>query len=56
MVGFKFENWVRLHGLSNAAYNGKLARIESVMADETTGRFLVEMLTRRLHLISAVRS
>jgi hypothetical protein len=39
MVGFKYHNFVRLQGLSNVAYNGKLARI----FDETTGRFRIEL-------------
>jgi hypothetical protein len=43
MVGFKFRSFVRLQGLSNIAYNGKLARIESLSADEDTGRYLVEL-------------
>jgi hypothetical protein len=43
MVGFKCGNFVRLQGLSNAAYNGKLARIKSLGADENTGRFRVEV-------------
>jgi hypothetical protein len=42
MVGFQYLNFVRLQGLKNAAYNGKLARIDS-FPDETTGRFLVEL-------------
>jgi hypothetical protein len=43
MVGFKFDNFVRLQELSNAAYNGKLARIESLCADESSGEFRVEL-------------
>ena len=43
MVGFKFNNFVRLHGLSSATYNGKLARITSVSPDEYAGRFRVEL-------------
>ena len=43
MVGFKFGNYVRLQGLSNAAYNGKLAIIRSLAVDESTGRFHVEL-------------
>ena len=43
MVGFKYENFVRLQGLGNAAYNGKLAIIKSFTADEKTGRFAVEL-------------
>ena len=42
MVGFKMGNFVRLQGLSNAAYNGKLAIIKSLCADENTGRFTVK--------------
>ena len=42
MVGFKYNNLVRLQGL-NKAYNGKLARIQSISADETTGRYRVEL-------------
>jgi hypothetical protein len=30
MVGFKFQNFVRLQGICDKAYNGKLARIETV--------------------------
>jgi hypothetical protein len=41
MVGFQFDNFVRLQGLGNAAYNGKLAVIKSTSADENAGRFLV---------------
>ncbi len=41
MVGFKYDNFVRLQGLSNAACNGKLARITCLLADETTGRYRV---------------
>jgi hypothetical protein len=43
MVGFKLGNFVRLQGLSTAAYNGKLACVESGRADESTGEFLVEL-------------
>jgi hypothetical protein len=43
MVGFKYKNFVRLQGLSNAAYNGKLAQIKSIKADENTGRYSVEL-------------
>jgi ankyrin repeat protein len=42
MVGFKYHNFVRLQGFSNAAYNGKLARIETI-ADPTTGRYRVAL-------------
>ncbi len=43
MVGFKFENFVRLQGLSNEAYNGKLARVISLSADKITGEFRVSL-------------
>ena len=43
MVGFKLDNYVRLQGLSNAVYNGKLAIILSLCADENTGRFRVTL-------------
>jgi hypothetical protein len=43
MVGFKCRNFVRLQGLSNAAYNGKLARVVSLVAHETTGKYRVEL-------------
>ena len=41
MVGFKLGNYVRLQGLPDAAYNGKLARIKSVGAHEITGVFII---------------
>jgi hypothetical protein len=41
MVGFKLGNFVRLQELSNPAYNGKLARIESLSADVNTGEFRI---------------
>jgi hypothetical protein len=44
MVGFKYGNFVRLHGLNNAAYAGKLAIIKSISADENAGRYLVEVV------------
>ncbi len=34
---------MRLQGLSNAAYNGKLARIKTFSADENTGRYRVQL-------------
>jgi ankyrin repeat protein len=43
MVGFKYQNFVRLQGLTNASYNGKLARIECFSADNVTGRWRVEL-------------
>ncbi len=43
MVGFKYGNFVRLQGLNNAAYNGKLAIIKCLSVDEHNGRFLVEL-------------
>ena len=43
MVGFKYRNFVRLQGLKNAAYNGRLARICSFSADQNAGRYLVEL-------------
>jgi hypothetical protein len=42
MVGFKYENLVRLQGLNNAAYNSKLATIKSPFV-ENNGRFRVEL-------------
>jgi hypothetical protein len=44
MVGFKYNNLVRLQGLINAAYNGKVAVIISISADENAGRYRVELL------------
>ena len=41
MVGFKLGNFVRIQGLKNEAYNGKLARIESVT--DKNGRFAIEL-------------
>jgi hypothetical protein len=43
MVGFKYGNFVLLQGLSNASYNGKLAKIKSFGADENSGTFCVEL-------------
>jgi hypothetical protein len=43
MVEFKLHNLVRLQGLSNAAYNGKVARVESRSADEHAGEYRVEL-------------
>ncbi len=43
MVGFKLNNFVRLQGLSNEAHNGKLARIDCLLADVHTGEFRVEI-------------
>jgi ankyrin repeat protein len=43
MVGFKYGNYVLLQGLSNAAYNGQLARIQCLSADVNNGRFRVEL-------------
>ena len=40
MVGFKVNNFVRLQGLSNAVYNGKLAHTTKQYAD---GAFGVEL-------------
>jgi hypothetical protein len=42
MVGFKYENFVRLQGLSNAAYNGKLGVIKCFSVDDN-GKFAVEL-------------
>ena len=39
----KIGSLVRLHGLSNAAYNGKVGKIISTSSFETTGRLLVEL-------------
>ena len=43
MVGFRFENFVRLQGLGNTAYNGKLALIKCLSADDNAGRFRVQL-------------
>ena len=37
----KIGSLVRLHGLGNAAYNGRLGKVEEVSELETTGRLLV---------------
>ena len=41
MVGFKYGNFVRLQGLSNAAYNGKLAIVSGAISDD--GRYLAKL-------------
>ncbi len=43
MVGFHYENYVRLQGLSDAAYNGKLARIQCFSASENDGKYRVKL-------------
>jgi hypothetical protein len=43
MVGFKYNNFVRLQGLRNAAYNGKIARITTISAEENDGTVGVEL-------------
>ena len=44
MVGFKFENYVRLQDLPSP-YNGKLARILSLTSDDHGGRYRVVLQT-----------
>ena len=39
----KIGSMVRVHGLNNAAYNGRLGRVVYVLELETTGRLLVEL-------------
>ena len=40
----KIGSLVRLHGLGNAAYNGRQAQVINVEELDTTGRLLVELL------------
>ena len=40
----KIGSLVRLHGLSNVAYNGRLGQVIDIEDLETTGRLLVELL------------
>ena len=40
----KIGSIVQLRGLKNAAYNGKLGRVDDVSDLETTGRMTVELL------------
>ena len=56
MAQFMVNHLVRLVGLNNADYNGKLARVNSVL-DETRGRHLVKLegeilstLNREIHI------
>lgn len=39
----KIGSLVRLHSLSNAAYNGRLGKVRNVSELETTGRLLVKL-------------
>ena len=39
----KIGSLVRVHGLKNAAYNGRLGRVVDVSELETTGRLLVQL-------------
>ena len=39
----KIGSLVRLHGLNNAAYNGRLGEVLNVSELDTTGRLLVEL-------------
>jgi hypothetical protein len=43
MVGFRYENFVRIQGIADAAYNGKLGKIKSLSVEEHNGRFRVEL-------------
>ena len=40
----KIESLVRLNGLGNAAYNGRLGEVLNVLELDTTGRLTVQLL------------
>ena len=42
----KIGSWVRVHGLKNAAYNGRLGKVVDVSDLDTTGRLTVELQER----------
>ena len=42
----KIGSLVRVHGLNNAAYNGRLGKVDDVSELDTTGRLLVELEER----------
>ena len=44
----KIGSMVRLHGLSNASYNGSLGRVIGIDDLDTTGRLLVQLQERIL--------